>query len=944
MNIFPVKTTRKGLKSLLFSILVSSPFLTVFSQDLNKPIPQDSLVRTGVLPNGMTYFIRKNVKPEKRAELRLAVNAGSVNETDEQQGLAHFCEHMCFDGTKHFRQKEIINFLESSGVKFGADLNAYTSFDETVYKIQIPTDSQQLFNKAIEILEDWTHNVSFDSDAIDKERGIVISERRLGLGANERMREQWWPVLFQGSKYADRIPIGKLNILENCKYSTLRRFYHDWYRPNLMAVVIVGDFNVDKVEKMVKDDFSKIPPQSPTAPNRTYYPVPDTKNLLVAEATDKEASNTIIQLMYKHAHEETKTLADLRRNYIHNLYSSMFNSRLQEISQEANPPLLYSGVDIDPLVRTKDVYEAFALVNDTGAARGLGCLLTENERVKRFGFTPTELDRAKKEMLRRLENAVAERDKTESRTYVEEYVRTFLENRPYPGVNFEYGFFKKIEDGITLKEVNDVAKDWVTDSGRNAVIIITGPRKDSAYMPSEEKIRKMFAAVESEQLKPYIDKVSNKPLMADMPTPGTVTDEKQIKELGITEWTLSNGVKVVLKPTDFKNDEIVFNSYRWGGTSIYPDKDYESASHTASIEDESGVADFNSTVLDKMLAGKIVELHPEISELSNGFSGKCAPEDLETTMQLINLYCTKPRKDDTAFQSYIDREKGIIENQNADPNKAFMDTVEVTMSQYNFRRRPLTTSILNEINENEAYHIYKDVFSDNGGMTFFFVGSFKIDSIKPLIEKYLGSLPTTQKKSSWEDNNINPPAGLVTKTVYRGKEPKSAVLLVYTGPFDYTRRNRIEMSALSSLISIRLREQLRQVMSGVYGVFANGSVTHYPKQRYSFFIYFGCAPEKVDTLIAATFKVIDSVKQFGAGAINLQKIKETFKREREVQLKDNRFWLNTISQNDQNNENLLEMQDFDKQVNELNDADFKRLASKYLSKTNFAKFVMMPEK
>jgi zinc protease len=934
MNIF---------RTLFAALIIAVSFSYSAAQDLNQPIPNDSLVRTGILPNGMTYYLKKNLKPEKRAELRLAVNAGAMEENDEQRGLAHFCEHMCFDGTTHFRQKEIINFLESSGVKFGADLNAYTSFDETVYKIQIPTDSEQLFKKAVEILEDWTHNVSFDSDAIEKERGIVISERRLGLGANERMREKWWPVLFHGSRYAERIPIGKLDILEHCAHSTLKQFYKTWYRPDLMALVIVGDIDLDKVEKMIKKDFSYIPSPKDEQP-RVDYPVPDTKDLLVAEATDKEATNTVIQLMYKHEAEQTKTLADLRRNFIHKLYSDMFNNRLQEISKQANPPLLYSGVEIGPLVRTKDVYGAYALVNDSGTARGLETLLTENERVKRFGFTPTELDRAKKEMLRSLQHETEEMDKTDSRRFVEQYVRDFLEKQPYPGIDFEYRFFKQIEDGITLAEVNKVAANWITNDGRNAVIIITAPQKDSAILPSEQKIKDMFADISQKELKPYVDKVNNKPLMSDMPTPGKVVSEKTIKEFGITEWTLSNGVRVVLKPTDFKNDEILFNAYRWGGTSLYPDKDFESASHAASIEDESGIGDFSSTALDKMLAGKIVEVHPELSELSNGFSGKCAPEDLETAFQIINLYCTRPRKDDTAFRSYIDKQNGIIENQNAEPNKAFMDTVQLTMSRYNFRRRPLTPEILKEIDENSAFGIYKKEFSDAGGMTFFFAGNFKPDEIKPLVEKYLGSLPASKNKSMWKDLGIIPPTGLVAKTVYRGKEPKSSVLLMYTGPFEYNRHNRIEMSALSSLISIRLREQLRQVMSGVYGVFANGSVTHYPQQRYTFFIYFGCAPEKADTLINAALKVIDSVKQFGAGKINIQKIKETFEREHQVQLKENSYWLNTISQNDENGENLMEILDFDKQVESLNDNDFKRLATKYLSQTNFAKFVLMPQK
>ncbi len=901
---------------------------TALAQNLAQPIPFDSLVRTGKLPNGMTYYIRKNSKPEKRAELRLAVNAGAMEENDNQQGLAHFNEHMAFNGTKHFAKNDIINFLESSGVKFGADLNAYTSFDETVYMIQVPTDSDQVFSKAIQIVEDWAHNLSFDSIEIDKERGVVISERRLGLGAFQRMQQKYWPILFKDSRYAERLPIGKLDILENSKHATLKQFYLDWYRPELMAVIAVGDFDVDKVEKMIKDHFSNIP-SNPVNRPRIDYPVPDNKELLVAEATDKESPYTIVQLQYKHAHMTDVTLADMRRDFIYELFSSMLNNRLQELKNQTDPPFIFSGVGIGGLVRTKDAYSAFGLVKENGVQRGLQTLLTENERVRRFGFTATELEREKTEMMRRVEEQLKENDKTESKNYAQEYVSAYLEKQPSAGISFEYRFDKQVVGGITLDEVNQVAKDWITDNGQNAVIIIQAPQKDSATLPTEAKIKSIFADVHKMDLKPYIDKVSDKPLMATKPAPGKVVEEKEVKELGITEWKLSNGVKVVLKPTDYKNDEVVFNSYSWGGTSLYSDKDYQSATHAAPIEDEGGLGSFNSTALEKMLSGKIVQVSPHINELTQGLDGKCSPQDLETEFQLINLYCTNPRKDDTAFHAYINKEKGLAENMSVDPAKAFSDTVSVTMSQYNYRRKPVTSATYDQVNENRAFEIYKERFSDAGGLTFFFVGSFKLADMKPLVETYLASLPAKNMNPTYKDPGIKNPTGLIEKTVNRGKEPKSTVEMLYTGHAEFTRKNRLELQALSSLLSIKLREQLREEMSGVYGVYAAGQLTHYPSQEYRFIVYFGCAPEMVDKLITATYAEIDSVKQFGAGAVNLRKIKETFKRQREVDLKDNQFWLNAIYQNYQNNENLLEINDFDKFVDGLTNDDFKRLANQY---------------
>jgi zinc protease len=918
---------------------------TVSAQTPNadQPIPNDTAVRTGTLPNGMKYYIKRNLKPEKRAEFRLAVNAGSVLENDDQQGLAHFNEHMAFNGTKNFAHNDIVNFLELSGVKFGADLNAYTSFDETVYMIQIPTDSEKIFNKGIQILEDWAHNLSFDSIEVDKERGVVISERRLGLGAFQRMQAQYWPIMFQGSRYADRIPIGKLDILENCKHSTLKQFYKDWYRPELMAIIAVGDFDVNKVEKMIKDKFSAIP-ANPNPRPRQFYDVPDTKNLLIAKATDKEDPYNIIELVYKHSKEHSRTMGDMKREITKQLFSGMLNSRLQELQKGPNPPFLFAAAGIDGLVRTKDAFTGFAYVNDMGIKGGIQALVTECERAKRFGFTITELDRQKKDLLRQAEQLLKEKDKTESKVYISDYVDDYLNNEPIFSIQFFYDYCKNDLGAITLDDVNQVSKDWITNNGENAVIVIQAPSKDSALIPSDDSIRYIFNSVQKKDLKPYVDKVTDKPLMVNMPTPGKVVSEKEIKKLGITEWTLANGVKVVVKSTDFKNDEIVFNAYRWGGTSLYPKKDYMSASNAAPIVDESGVGEFNSTALEKMLTGKIVSVSPSIGELTEGLSGKCSPQDLETEMQLINLYFTQPRKDDTAFEAYMMQRKGLVENRSSDPASVFGDTVSAVMSSHNYRRRPVTTSTLNEIDFNKAFEIYKQRFADAGGYTFFFVGSFKPEELKPLVETYIGSLPVKQPAPMWKDVGIVSPKGLINKTVVKGKEPKATVEVIFSGPFEYNRKNRMDMFALSSLLSIKLREELREEMSGVYGVYANGAGTHYPKQEYKFTVYFGCAPERTEELLTAAFKEIDSVKTFGCTDVNLQKIKETMKRQREVDLKDNTFWLNAISQNYQNNENILDLLDFNKYVDGITSDDFKRLANQYFNMKNYAKFVLMPEK
>lgn len=929
-----------GIMGALFMIIAAT--CCTYAQNMNQPIPMDDSVRTGTLPNGMKYYIRRNTKPEHRVELRLAVDAGSMEENDNQQGLAHFNEHVSFDGTGEFKKNNIINFLELSGVKFGADLNAYTSFDETVYKMQVPTDSADVFNKAIQIIYDWTHLNLFDSAEIENERGIVISERRLGLGAFQRMEEQFWPVLFKDSKYALRIPIGKLDVLQHASHATLKQFYLDWYRPDLMAVIIVGDIDVNKTEQMIKAKFSDIP-NKPNARPLVTHPVPDNKELLIAKATDKECPYNIVEMTVKHDKTHTRTLGDLRRDMVQDLFSAMLNDRLQEIEKEANPPFFYSQVDIGELVRSKDAFNAVALVKDGGYETGLRALLTEVERVKRYGFTPGEFERAKKDLLREKETAVKEEDKTKSKQYASEYVNAYLEQEPVPSVDFEYNFCKNNLGGIKVDEVNNIAREWIPDNGQNSVIIIMAPQKDSASLPPDDSIRAVFNEVKTEKITPYVDKTSSQPLMATKPAAGKIVDEKQIKELGITEWKLSNGVKVVLKPTDFKNDEVLFSAYRWGGASVAPDNDYESAVMAAEIENESGIGPFNSTVLEKMLAGKVVDVSPEINDLSEGFGGSFSPQDMETAFQLMNLYFTQPRKDDTAYTSLIGQIKAEVQNRSNAPSSVFSDTIQTTMSSYNYHRRPFTMSVVNEIDETKAFNFYKESFSDAGGFTFFFIGNFKPDSIKPFVETYLASLPEGNGKHEWKDEGIRYPEGVITKTVVKGKEPKSSVEIIFTGKASYDRKNVRDMEALSALLSIRLREQLRQNMGDVYGVGARGAIAHYPKEEYKFTIAFSCAPEKVKELVDATFKVLDSVKQFGAGDANMQKIKETFHRQREVDIKDNKFWLNAISEAYKDNEDLTDILSFDKWVDGLTSDDLKHLAAKYLDMKNYAEFVLVPE-
>lgn len=912
------------------------------ADDLQKALPLDPAVRIGTLPNGMKYYIRKNSKPENRAELRLAVNAGSTAEDDGQRGLAHVVEHMAFNGTKNFKKSELVDYLESIGTKFGPHLNAYTSFDETVYMIQLPTDKPEILDKGLQIMEDWSHNLLFDSLEVEKERGVVVEEWRLGQGADERMRRAYWPVLFKDSRYAERLPIGKKEIIEGCPQSALRNFYNDWYRPELMAVILVGDFDLDAMEAKVKARFSNVPSRQNPRP-LVKWPVPAQNNLAVSTVTDKEARYAQIQLIYKRPVESRSTEGDYRRSLAQQLFTGMLNNRMGELQRLAEPPFLFAGSDYGNFVRNVNAYYSFAISKGEGIDKALQTVLDENERVRRFGFTESELSRQKSDMMTGIEKAFNERDKTESRNFAREYVSNYLEDEPMPGISFEYDLYKKYVPGITLAEVNAFAKEWMGQS-QNAVVIITAPEKETTKMPTETRIREMVAGMEKLDLKPYEDKVIDKPLVEGQLKGGTVVNTKEIKELGITEWQLDNGIKVACKTTDFKNDEVIFTSFSWGGWSQYDEKDYPSAASCDEIVDQAGLGAFDANALEKLLAGKIVSCSPYVGELTEGFNGSCAPKDMETMFQLIYKYFTDPRRDEAAFQSYVTKQKGFLQNRGSDPQSVFMDTVSYAMSGYNARYKPRTPESVDAINLDRAMAIYKERFADASGFTFFFVGNFKPEELKAHCQKYLGSIPATRKREMWQDINAYPPKGKVEKTVYKGSEPRSTVMMRFNTDFEFNRKNRNEVSALNKLLSIRLREVLREDKSGVYGVSCQANPKKFPANGLEFIVYFSCSPDNVEPLTKAALDVFEEVKTKGCDEKNLTKIKETALRERETNLKENQFWLSLMSSSAQNGEEVTEILGYNDWVNKLSVADMNAFAAKYLKLDNYARFVLRPEK
>lgn len=910
---------------------------------LNKKLPLDPSIRKGILGNGMQYFIKKNSKPENRVELRLAVKAGSIQEDEDQLGLAHFNEHMEFNGTEHFKANELINYLEKVGTRFGPDLNAYTSFDKTVYMLQVRTDVTNQLDTGLLVLSDWAGRALFDHKEIDKERGVVISEWRSGLSPGQRMMQQYLPVMYKGSRYAKRLPIGDPDIVKNSDYETIKRFYKEWYRPNLMAVIVIGDVDVDQMENKIKKMFS-----AHTNPKvyreRKEYSVPPQQGTAVSIVTDKEAPYTTVQILNKLPHLPLKTKADYLGNISRRLFNMMLNARLDEIKNTANPPLTfaYSGYSSD--VGDIDMFRSWAMVPEGRALEALKTFAEENEKVLRFGFNATELEREKTNLMKSAERALKEKDKTESRRYASKAVYYFLEGAPMMNEEQYYNFLKFNIDKINLLSVNTLAKDWIKEDNR--VVIITGPEKEGAVMPTEAEVMAVLKKSKTQELEAYVDDTSDKPLFDKELAPAPIKASEQFSAYGIKRITLANGLDVYFKQTDFKNDEVRFSAYSPGGTSVYNDSDYQQARFASNAIEEMGLAEFDNNQLKKLLTGKNVSVSPGIGTLYDYFRGNSSVEDMETMFQLINLYFTSPRKDQTSFESFVNRNKGLYANLLKQPDYFFYDVKNKVKYGDNPRAGsfPKSEDFAN-LNLDKVYEIYQDRFSDAGDFKFFFVGNFDEAKFVYFLRKYLGNLPATNRNEKWVDRNVNMREGAIKEKVYNGEAPKTYVDITYHGDFDWSADNQYVLNSMAKVLSIKLRESLREDKGGVYGVGVRGSGYNEPKKLYNVNISFNSDPEKTDELLKATIDVINKLKTEGPDAEVMTKIKETQKQSKIKNLKENRYWLSKMSDMVQDNLDFSEitLETLEKRINKLTAEDIKKAANKYLNDGNRIEILMYPE-
>ena len=910
--------------------------------NLADPIAVGPQVQKGQLANGLTYYIQKNTRPQKRLELRLVVRAGSVLEDDDQRGLAHFVEHMAFNGSTHFKKHELVSYLQSIGLKFGADLNAYTSFNETVYVLQVPTDKREDVEKAFLVLQDWAAGVSFQADDADQERIIVLEELRQGKGAQDRMNKVLLPKMLSGSQYAERLPIGTEESLKTFKLDAAKRFYADWYRPNLMAVVVVGDINQADGKALIESHFSQLKNPLPQRPH-TYPVLPARTVSEAVVVTDKEATNNLAQILYPVFKDSVVVnIGDYRSKLVERLFAMMLGQRTQELTQRANPPFVGGGSAVEPVVTGFRMFSSSALLGRAGLEPALDALVQENQRVRQFGFGAAELERAKLNLLQSLTQAHAERDKTHSGVYAAEYIRNFLAQEIIPGIAAELTYTNELLPGITLADVNALAKSIIpVDSAKLAVY--AGVQSADSVAPTQAQLLGVVEAAEKRVVVNKTEKLLPTQLMVTRPKVGNIVSERRSTSLGLVEWELSNGVKVILKPTNFQNDQILMDGQRFGGQSLYSQADRLNAGYAATVVGAMGLGDLSPLDLQKVLAGKSFNVTVGSELLTDRVTGSSNQADLEAMLQVVYQRFGQPRRDADLFQSFISRSQDAAKNAMARPEAVFSDVRAQTI--YNNHPRLWLTPKPQDfasLDLDRLQAIYSERFGSAKDFTFVFVGSFTPEAIKPLVATYLASLPTPDLVTQFVDLGIRPVTGVVKKQVRLGSEPKAVVSLVFAGAADYSQDEVLRVRALTEVVNIKIIEVLRERLTLIYGGGLGGSLVRVPYASYNLALNLPCGPDNVDKVIAAALGEIQKIQESGPDAVDLAKVKANLLLSHRQALRENGYWLGELQSAVLLGTDPAKLLEFESDVAALTPAIVQAAAQKYLRQDNYVQTVLLP--
>lgn len=896
-------------------------------------------VREGMLPNGMSYYVLEHPKPEGRAAFRLVVNAGSLQEREDQLGLAHFLEHMAFNGTASFEGNELVRYMESLGMRFGPDVNAYTSFGETVYKLDVPTEKEDQFETGLRIMREWAAEMTLAPEEIEKERGVVIEEWRTGQGPETRIRNKHLSVIFQGSRYAERLPIGEVDILRSFDRETLLSYYRDWYRPDLMSFIAVGDFDGADVEEQIRRTFGDL-----ALPGggriRTYYPIPDHPGTRISIASDPEAQQNRVVIYNKTAPFRLISKSDYRELLSYYLYSIMFNNRLDEIARSPESPFLSAGAGRANLVRSKGVIALSAEAPTGGIGESLEALLLEAKRAYEHGFAESELQRAREQMFSSMQRLYNNRNAIQSSRKADELIRYHLEDEAAPGIPREWELYQELLPEISLDEVNDLAAGALQEENR--VITVSAVESEGTVVPDEQEIRGLLEKMRSTEVRPYEDRVVNRPLIEETPAAGAVTEEIFHEAVETTELRLSNGARVLIKQTDFKEDEIILRAWSPGGTSLLPDQVARAASHATEVASQSGIGEFDRSELERLLAGAQVSLSPYISGNSEGFSGNSSREDFETLLQLLHLSFTEPRLDESAYESYMRRLRQDVSTRANDPRGTFQLRLQELYAQGDPRQAPLTPENVDEITLERIRRAYSDRFQGAGDFTFTLVGSISPEEARPILERYIASIESGPAGEEPRDRGFRPPRERIEEIVRAGSEPVSQVAILYSGDYEWSREENYRFSSMIDAVRMLLRQEIREEAGGTYGVGIGGFRQLEPYEVYLIQIGFGTDPDRAQELTERLYQTLDSAKEGALDESFLERVTATQREEYQQNLKENGYWVSALETAVEYDRDLASILDYPELIDSLEAAHLREAASRYLHRSRSLELTLLP--
>ena len=908
--------------------------------DPDAALPTDPRVIVDSLENGLRYYVRENVAPRNTAELRLVVNAGSILEDDDQRGLAHAVEHMAFRGTTHFPGERLVDYLENLGMRQGQDVNAYTDFDETVFRLTIPTDDKRALEQGVAILADWAAGVRFDSADAARERGVVFEEWRAERGAGRRLYEARTALLLHGSRYAQRLPIGDTAVLSRFDVGAMRRFYRDWYRPDLMSVVAVGDFAPARVRSLIRQHFASIPRRTGERTRSTYSTLSTehAPQQRVAVLTDTEATRARVALWRLVPDAPARSVAEMRTQISRELFDAMLDARLAEVARRRDSPLRSAGTSRPELARGSGAFVISSEVPRDGILSGLDALVSEVERLRRDGFSQTELERQRRILQRDAEQALSVNVTPNSSNLADAYARHFLEGEPMLARATTRGLYVRLVPAIRLEEVNRLAREAGADSGR--VVVITTPRA-GVIVPDSSKVMSTIAEVERRPTVPHDDTTSVEQLLPRRPDPGKITAEHELPNLRMTEWMLSNGMRILLKPTYYRANQILVTAWSPGGASLANDADYVSAYMSDRIVNAMGLGAFDETQLDRLLAGTSVRLTPVVRDHDVALRGESNLTDLATLFQLLHLYFTAPRSDTAAFTSLRDMLKRGAVARVADPDAAFRDTIRVTLGKHAMRNRPSTAGLYQELDLRRALDFWRQRTANASNFTVLVVGSFEPSDVRELVSQYLASLPAGTREGP-RDTGTRYADGVVERVVHKGIDPRGDTRIIFTGDVDRDPDGMERLHLLRELLSSSLESRLRDSLGGTYSVDVDLTVEHPPSWEYALGIEFAAAPGRLDTLATATFAEIERLRRSGPTSQELSKIKAAEVREVNAGLEDNEYWMDELESHlrmDWPLDHILQQR---KELDSVDVVGMKSTAMKYLRLDNYVRVSRVP--